>query len=45
LSTHDKSVEEKPSDFCICGSATFTMVASSTIISCAVAMTARAIPG
>ena len=35
---------EKWSAFWMCGSATLTMVASSTTISCAVAMTARARP-
>jgi hypothetical protein len=37
-------VPEKPSAFWMCGRATFTMVPSSTTMSCAVAMTASARP-
>src|SRR5262249_43905579 len=39
LTTHSGPEPEKPSARWICGSATLTMVASSTTISCAVAMT------
>ena len=44
LTTHSRLVPEKPSAVWMCGRATFTMVASSTTISCAVAMTASARP-
>ena len=44
LTTHSRLVPEKPSAVWMCGRATLTMVASSTTMSCAVAMTARARP-
>ena len=44
LTTHSRLVPEKWSAVWMCGRATLTMVASSTTISCAVAMTARARP-
>lgn len=42
--THERLVVEKSSESLICGSAMFTMVASSTTISCVAAMTARVMP-
>ena len=44
LTTHSRLVPEKPSAVWMCGRATLTMVASSTTMSCAVAMTASARP-
>jgi hypothetical protein len=44
LTTHSRPEPEKPSARWMSGSATLTMVASSTTISCAVAMTRRAKP-
>src|SRR5262249_54093004 len=44
LTTHSRLVPEKPSAVWMCGRATLTMVASSTTISWAVAMTSRATP-
>ena len=44
LTTHSRLVPEKPSAVWMCGRATLTMVASSTTISWAVAMTASARP-
>jgi hypothetical protein len=44
LTSHSKPEPEKPSARWIGGSATLTMVESSTTISCAVAMTSRASP-
>ena len=44
LTTHSRPVPEKPSAVWMCGRATLTMVASSTTMSWAVAMTARARP-
>ena len=42
FTTHSRPLPEKPSARWMCGSATFTIVASSTTISCAEAMTTRA---
>src|SRR5262249_50570541 len=44
LTTHSRPDPEKPSARWICGSATLTMVASSTTINCAVARTSNARP-
>ena len=44
LTTHSRLVPEKPSAVWMCGRATLTMVASSTTMSCAAAMTASARP-
>ena len=44
LTTHARLLSEKPSAVWMCGRATFTMVPSSTTMSCAVAMTASARP-
>jgi hypothetical protein len=42
IMTHSRPVPEKPSARWMCGKATFTIVASSTTISCAAAITASA---
>ena len=44
LTTHSRLVPEKPSAVWMCGRATLTIVASSTTMSCAAAMTASARP-
>ena len=44
FATHSRFDPEKPSDRWMCGRATLTIVTSSTTMSCAVAMTARASP-
>ena len=44
FTTHSRPLPEKPSACWMCGRATFTMVASSTTMSWAVAITTRARP-